>query len=186
MKARRASWRAFLCAALFCVTPPHAAAQLGGGLLGGGDSQTDPACGIWLCGPYGFPQGCEAMEQTFLSRVKFANSPAVPRYEGCSIPGGITGSYRLGKMSHEGCPDGYSLRPVSDDTDQDDGPKSAIKLSDVKDDDADDFVCVETKSCAPEDDVTACQTAKPILRTAPYYLEMRIGDTTYPRYYFKP
>jgi len=74
-------------------------------------SDSDPHyqshCGIWLCLPGGFSEGCSSQKRAFKSRLKTRKCSALPRYSGCS--GGGSGSYKIG-TGFKPCKAGYSLQ----------------------------------------------------------------------------
>jgi hypothetical protein len=48
------------------------------------DPNYQPHCGIWLCLPGGFGNGCSEQKKAFKWRLKKPGCPALPRYSGCA------------------------------------------------------------------------------------------------------
>ena len=63
-------------------------------------------CGIWICLPGGFAEGCEPYEKRFHWRLSRRKAPLVP-YSQCSDRG--EGSYRIGRDTQNFCKPGYKF-----------------------------------------------------------------------------
>ncbi len=182
MRSKKLSWLLISTFLVYGSNVSLAIAQ--SSLLGGGASQ-DKACAIWLCGPYGFPEGCSDARSEFFNRLSDKSVMAVPSYSTCSdaspLSVGSTGSYVLGYAPYRLCPNGIAEGYEAPDTTR----EEADLLTPRPVDEEPAFLCIDIDNCTEEEDgEKTCETIPPVIDDLPYFVEFTIDGKTYPRYQF--
>ena len=137
--------------------------------VGGG---YDAHCGIWLCGPYGFPGQCGLQKQTFFKRLAKRGCSAVPSYSACGT--GNSGRYKI-DTEYQPCKSGFDLETLGN-KDSDRAPSKfalCVKKTSSCDDRGDSNTLTKFNDCD--------NYRTPLLN----YIEFNVDGKTYPKYYWR-
>ena len=166
----------------------------------------NPDCALWLCAPYSFPEGCEAMKERLQERVK-EGLPALPTYDSCSLGDpAYYGDFKVEYEDLQTCSYSYTLidRTPEEQLEPEDTDAEEIDKDEAEEIDGDEAEDEDAREDAEDNSInitllsqvcekcdvtetgeTICETVPPTLSRRVKSVTVSVSGTTYPTYVFE-